>query len=171
MENLSLSRILALWLLVPSAFCVDAKSAVASEWGCEVLLCASSSNPSWHGIPSCQPPMRKLIAAMRGWNFSWPTCPEAGTGAPGFEKYQHCNAGYTAVTGDNGGHGFSRAEANICQKTENPCEGRPWMRHDDGGCSRIVDSYARPLRAQPYYFDIGLSTGSGTSRHYFDLND
>lgn len=45
----------------------------ASEWGCEVLLCASSSNPSWRGVPACRPPMYRLISAMKGWGFSWPT--------------------------------------------------------------------------------------------------
>lgn len=29
--------------------------AQASDWGCEVLLCASSSNPSWRGVPACHP--------------------------------------------------------------------------------------------------------------------
>ena len=54
--------------------------AAASEWGCEVLLCASSSNPSWRGVPACHPPMNRLISAMKKPGFDWPTCPEAGTG-------------------------------------------------------------------------------------------
>ena len=60
----------ATWLSSPDR-------AEASEWGCEVLLCASSSNPSWRGVPACHPPMYRLISAMKGWGFSWPTCPEA----------------------------------------------------------------------------------------------
>ena len=49
----------------------------ASEWGCEVLLCASSSNPSWRGVPACHPPMNRLISAMKKPGFDWPTCHEA----------------------------------------------------------------------------------------------
>jgi hypothetical protein len=58
----------------------------ASEWGCEVLLCASSSDPSWRGVQACHPPMYRLISAMNGWGFKWPTCLEAGTGEPGYER-------------------------------------------------------------------------------------
>lgn len=50
----------------------------ASEWGCKVLLCASSSNPGWRGVPACHPPMYRLISAMKGWGFSWPPCPKLG---------------------------------------------------------------------------------------------
>jgi hypothetical protein len=32
--------------------------AQASEWDCEILLCASSSNPSWRGVSSCHPDAR-----------------------------------------------------------------------------------------------------------------
>ena len=46
--------------------------AAASEWGCEVLLCASSSNPSWRGVPACHPPMTRLISAMKKPGFHWP---------------------------------------------------------------------------------------------------
>lgn len=53
-------------------------SGTASEWGCEVLLCASSSNPSWRGVPACHLPMYRLISAMKRPGFSWPTCPEGG---------------------------------------------------------------------------------------------
>lgn len=50
--------------------------AEASEWGCEVLLCASSSNPSWRGVPACHPPMHRLISAMKGWGFRGPLAPK-----------------------------------------------------------------------------------------------
>lgn len=68
--------------------------AAASEWGCEVLLCASSSNPSWRGVSACHPPMNRLISAMKKPGFDWPTCPEAGTGSPGHERYADCPEGY-----------------------------------------------------------------------------
>jgi hypothetical protein len=57
--------------------------AEASEWGCKVLLCASSSNPSWRGVPACHPPMYRLISAMRRPGFSWPTCPRGRNGQTG----------------------------------------------------------------------------------------
>jgi hypothetical protein len=62
-----------------------APKASASEWGCTILLCAASSNPSWHGVAECRPPMQRLISAMRRSGFSWPTCPEGRTGKPGYE--------------------------------------------------------------------------------------
>ena len=97
--------------------------AEASEWGCEVLLCASSSNPSWRGVPACHAPMYRLISAMGNWGFSWPTCPEAGTGKPGYEAYDDCQQTVTT---------------------------------------------ARPLREDPYYFDIRHDDGNVT-RHWFSL--
>lgn len=130
----------------------------AGEWGCEVLLCASSSNPSWHAVAACHPPMDRLIAAMSSWNFSWPTCPEAGTGKPGYERYADCPSGWT-VGYSQVGQG-SRGEPDLCTKKSGDCSAH-------NGCNGIV-SMARPLREDPYYFD--LSTGEGSiSRHWFDL--
>ncbi|RWL92545.1 MAG: hypothetical protein EOR68_26190 [Mesorhizobium sp.] len=131
----------------------------ASEWGCEVLLCASSSNPSWHGVPACHPPMDRLISAMSGWGFSWPTCPEAGAGPPGYEKYADCPAGWS-VGYSEVGHGM-RSEPDLCvQKGRNTCSRRE-------GCSDTI-SMPRPSRGDPYYFDISAKDGS-VSRHWFNL--
>ena len=47
--------ILASMLSIPFAFYFTSPSQ-ASDWGCEVLLCAASSNPSWHDVASCRPP-------------------------------------------------------------------------------------------------------------------
>ncbi|NEJ83261.1 hypothetical protein GR268_43065, partial [Rhizobium leguminosarum] len=66
-----------------------------ASWGCQVLLCAASQNPSWHGVPYCVPPMTKLIAAMKEPGFSWPICHEANAGKPGRESYEDCPAGTT----------------------------------------------------------------------------
>jgi hypothetical protein len=144
--------------------------ASASEWGCEVLLCASSSNPSWHGVASCHPPMEKLISAMAGWNFTWPACPEAGTGPPGYEKYEPCKTGYAAVYTGNTDHISGTPEGNSCEKIVNVCETQPWLARD-GGCNQVVDSYARPVRDKPYYFDLKSTATGAMSRHYFDLNE
>jgi hypothetical protein len=65
----------------------------ASEWGFEVLLCAASSNSSWRSVSACHAPMSRLISAMNDWGFKWPTCPEAGTGRPGYERFAACPAG------------------------------------------------------------------------------
>ncbi|RTM10857.1 MAG: hypothetical protein EKK31_01255 [Hyphomicrobiales bacterium] len=140
------------------ALSVDVSDAAASEWGCEVLLCASSSDPSWHGVPACHPPMERLIAAMSSWSFTWPTCPEAGIGAPGFERYADCPAGWT-VGYSEVSHG-TRSDPNICVKKGAACGRRD-------SCGDTV-SIPRPFREEPYYFDISDNDGSLT-RHWFNL--
>ena len=68
-----------------------------ASWGCQVLLCAASESPSWHGVPYCVPPMTKLIAAMKLPSFSWPICRQGNAGKPGKEVYEPCPAGWTAT--------------------------------------------------------------------------
>jgi hypothetical protein len=134
--------------------------AEASEWGCEVLLCASSSNPSWRGVPACHPPMNRLISAMGKWGFSWPTCLEAGTGKPGYETYEECPAGWSVgpSSQDHGG-----GQSDVCVQVRNTCPS------DFGrdGCQETV-TMARPLREDPYYFDIRHDNGRLT-RQWFNL--
>ena len=130
--------------------------------GCEVLLCASSSSPSWHGVPACHPPMYRLISAMRGWGFSWPSCPEAGTGKPGYEKYEECPAGWSTGYTEFGMGG--RSEPDICTQTTNTCGARFGGRD---GCTQTV-SMPRPVRDDPYYFDIEHDDG-GSTRRWFNL--
>jgi hypothetical protein len=136
----------------------------ASEWGCEVLLCASSSNPSWRGVPACHPPMNRLISAMYDWGFSWPTCPEAGTGRPGYERYAECPDGWSVGYSDNGRGG--RGEPNLCTQTRDTC-GAPFSWRDD--CRQTV-SMARPVRQEPYFFEIRHDDGQVT-RHWFSLQN
>ena len=133
----------------------------ASEWGCEVLLCASSSNPSWRGVPACHPPMHRLISAMGKWGFSWPTCPEAGTGRPGHERYGECPAGWSVghSTQDRGG-----GQPDLCVQVRNSC---PSGFGGRDGCEQTV-TMSRPLREDPYYFDIRHNDGNLT-RHWFNL--
>lgn len=138
---------------------MHASLAEASDWGCEVLLCATSSSPSWHRIPACRPPMERLVEAMKGWSFEWPACPEAGTGAPGFERYQDCPAGWKV-----GSHGSARglvAVPDLCVKIDPACT------HRDG-CGQ-VRTMPRPLRAEPYYFDLAEANGT-TARHWFSVH-
>lgn len=138
-----------------------ADRAEASEWGCEVLLCASSSNPAWRGVPACHPPMHRLISAMGKWGFSWPTCPEAGAGRPGYEAYDECPAGWS-VGFSNDDH--SGRQGDICVQVHNAC---PSGFGGSDGCEQIV-TMSRPLREDPYYFDIRHDDGNVT-RHWFNL--
>lgn len=136
--------------------------AAASEWGCEVLLCASSSNPSWRGVPACHPPMNRLISAMGKWGFSWPTCPEAGTGKPGYEAYEQCPAGWNVGSSgqDHGG-----GQGDLCVQVRNTCPNGFGGRD---GCEESI-TMSRPLRKDPYFFDIKADDESVT-RHWFNLN-
>lgn len=164
-----------------------ATSARASEWGCEVLLCAASSNPSWRGVASCHPPMQKLLSAMKKPGFSWPTCPEGGAGAPGFEQYAECPAGWSP-TEDNDQLSHRTQGQSLCMRTVNDCGARQsFFRSSNGGrlettkddvtrifsgtssCS-FTEYKARPLRAEPYYFDIEDRQTNKSSRFWFNLN-
>lgn len=142
--------------------------AADAEWGCQVLLCAASSNPSWHGVPYCVPPMLKLIRAMARPHFSWPICPGAGTKAPNYEKYADCPAGYTVGYSSSGGHNSAVRKPDLCLKTINRCGSGSYYRRDGHSCVETI-SQPRPLRAQPYYFDIRQASGT-TQRFWFDLN-
>ncbi|RUM10318.1 hypothetical protein [Rhizobium fabae] len=171
-------------LLALSVFGLPLQAAQGSEWGCEVLLCAASDNPSWHEVESCHPPMERLITAMKRPGFSWPTCPEGGAGKPGYDRYADCPAGWQPVAGDQDyDHGRS-GELSRCSRTVRVCNGRTPQSADSDrqentreGITREFlgrnsceyrEYVARPLRAQPYYFDIKSEQG-GTERHYFDL--
>jgi hypothetical protein len=83
-----------------AALAISPASAKAEDasWGCQILLCAASQSPSWHGVPYCVPPMKRLISAMAKPGFSWPICHEAKAGKPGYEPYEECPAGMTAVS-------------------------------------------------------------------------
>lgn len=141
---------------------------LASEWGCQVLLCASSSNPSWRGVPACHPPMYKLISAMKRPGFSWPTCPEGGAGKPGHEPYADCPAGWAATTDPDSDRRSSLK--SHCAKTVNLCEEsrRAPSGRDGESCMR-TEVMARSLRQDPYYFDIRDETDGTVSRHWFNL--
>ncbi|QCM13753.1 hypothetical protein CFBP6625_25440 (plasmid) [Agrobacterium tumefaciens] len=130
-----------------------------APWGCHVLLCAASSAPSWQGVPSCVPPMTRLIAAMKLPGFSWPTCPQAGTGAPGHEPFEECPTGYKVYEPDDGNGKGSPA---WCKKPD-ICSGRG----SDAIC-KTGEIVPRPIRQDPYYFDIRNSEGQ-SNRHWFNL--
>jgi len=148
-------------ILAAAAWASLTNHAEASEWGCEVLLCASSANPAWRGVPACHPPMYRLISAMKGWGFSWPTCPEAGTGKPGHEAYNECPAGWSVGSSNQDQAG---GQADLCIQVRNTCNSGFGGRD---GCEQTV-TMPRPLREDPYYFDIRHDDGNVT-RHWFNL--
>ena len=151
-----------------------------APWGCQVLLCAASSNPSWHGIAYCKPPMHKLIAAMAKPGFSWPICPSSGTGKPGRETYEECPAGFTVAYSESG-HDGNRSEPNRCEKTDNVCRDRNALKKlgkkiqyrsatadGENSCMQTI-SQPRKRRADPYFFDIKSDQGV-KQRYWFNLN-
>lgn len=158
--------------------------ASASEWGCEVLLCAASSNPSWRGVQACHPPMNRLISAMKRPGFSWPTCPEGGAGKPGYDEFKECPAGWTPISGGESDNGFGSGLSR-CMRTGNECGGfrggQGWRGTDREDSSNITRTYngdsgcdyteymARPRREEPYYFDIEDAETRTSTRHYFQL--
>jgi hypothetical protein len=171
-------------IMIGSAFAAPVMPAKAEDasWGCHVLLCAASQNPSWRGVPYCVPPMSRLIAAMKEPGFSWPICHEANTGKPGHEIYDDCPVGTTVGYSSQGDNGW-RGEPDQCIKTVDVCRS-PGQRGSDAGLRGTVirrsfgdrgDSCVeqiatpRPRRADPYFFDIPNDSGA-KQRFWFNLN-
>jgi hypothetical protein len=184
-----------------AALAISPASAKAEDasWGCQILLCAASQSPSWHGVPYCVPPMKRLISAMAKPGFSWPICHEAKAGKPGYEPYEECPAGMTAVSSRTDGDRpfLGRDDKDQCTKTVNQCSNRAAFRtqfgdsqenerkgvtirqinqnndndlfNRDNGCM-VQITQPRPRRADPYYFDIPNDKGV-KQRAWFNLND
>ncbi|MBB6165655.1 hypothetical protein HNQ72_005503 [Rhizobium wenxiniae] len=157
-----------------------AKSEEAS-WGCQILLCAASQNPSWHGVGYCIPPMTRLISAMKKPGFSWPVCHEANADKPGHEAFDECPAGTTIGYGAQGENGW-QGEPDQCIKTVNLCQslgGRDtstWRRgsssdafYGDSNSCIQQSGTPRPRRADPYFVDIPNDQGV-KQRFWFNLN-
>lgn len=176
--------LLILSVAFPSLLSIPVK---ASEWGCEVLLCAASSSPSWRGVDTCHPPMERLISAMKKPGFSWPTCPEGGAGRPGYEKYAECPTGWAPAAADDvRGQRFSQ-EQSRCARRVTTCErgySYSGFSHDSrtetdaDGVTRVfsgnnsclyMEYKRRPLRSDPYYFDIKDEITGLPSRFWFSL--
>lgn len=154
-----------------------------ASWGCQVLLCAASSNPSWHGVAYCVPPMTRLIAAMSKPGFSWPICHEARAGKPGLEIYGDCPAGTTVGYRSRGSDNGWRGEPDQCIETVDVCrspDGRDTSAESAGltikrrfgrdgeNCIRQIAT-PRPRRADPWFFDIPNDKGV-KERFWFNLN-
>ncbi|MBA8904154.1 hypothetical protein [Phyllobacterium sp. P30BS-XVII] len=164
----------------------SARAADAS-WGCQVLLCAASETPSWHGVPYCVPPMTKLIAAMKLPGFSWPICKEGNAGKPGLEPYEPCPAGWTATGSSSTSEHGSSSQQNVCTRSLGRCNSkatRDLVRNSgvgietqevyaesghNGSSCEVIQTQPRKLRAKPYFFDIPNIKGV-KQRFWFDLN-
>jgi hypothetical protein len=100
-------------------------------------------------------------------NCPWPTCPEGGAGAPGFAKYADCPAGWEPSS--TKGSGSRSQEAQLCVKRDVTCDTGPRKT----GVSPItcigMQTMPRPLRSDPYYFDIKDDASGATERHFFNL--
>lgn len=162
--------------------------AADASWGCQVLLCAASETPSWHGVPYCVPPMTKLIAAMKLPGFSWPICKEGNSGKPGLEPYEPCPAGWTATTSNSSSEHATDNNQNVCTRSLGSCNSKAALQerrkntgdgvetrevyaesgHNGSSCE-LVQTQARKLRDKPYFFDIPNSKGV-MQRVWFDLN-
>jgi hypothetical protein len=142
--------------------------ALASDWGCKVLLCAASDNPSWQSVPSCLPPMYKLIAC-KFKTFGacpWPICPEGGVGKPSHQKYEDCPSGWTAQSSTNArSHG---RELDVCVQRKSDCSAI--IARGDGVASpSCITSMPRSVRTKPFNFQIRNSQTNQVETHWFSL--
>lgn len=146
----------------------------AVSWGCQVVMCAASSQPSWQGVPYCVSPMTKLIAAMKLPGFKWPICSEGNVGKPTYEPYQPCPSGFSSET-----VGEKHSERELCvrvvSKRPDPKEypDASITTEMGGSDDQYVRGYkisqSRKRNKDPYYFDIPNDKG-GKDRFYFNLN-
>ena len=159
--------------LATITFCLSilggaAVPATAGDWGCKVLLCAASDNPSWQSVPSCLSPMYKLIAC-KFKTFGacpWPHCPEGGASKPSYEKYDDCPSGWSPQASSSTGSG--NGELNICVQRRSDCGAKLKQGAGLAGLSCIA-SIPRPLRTKPYNFQIRSSQTNQVEMHWFSL--
>jgi len=163
---------------------MDAKAQDAS-FGCKILLCVASQNPSWQGVSYCVPPVLKLLAIRKVHPGYWPSCPEAGTGKPGYIEYEDCPAGTSpTIINRESGHGGNMRGTPACAKPVQTACSKLYNRDHrvgnsnypenagsyrvGGGCT-TTEIIARPRRKDPYYFDIRDEESGSITRVYFNL--
>ncbi|MDX0371958.1 hypothetical protein GOC23_31135 [Sinorhizobium meliloti] len=110
--------------LAALTFAPTGAKAEDASWGCQVLLCAASQDPSWQGVPYCVPPMKKLIAAMSRPGFDWPICHQAKAGEPGRQEFEDCPAGARPTSSHDGNdNGLRRRnKEDQCVRVVDRCE-------------------------------------------------
>lgn len=121
-------------------------AAYADDWGCEVLMCSMSNNPTWPGVPSCIAPMTRLINARNSaWLFNpfrWPTCEGANATVPQRSNYPECPEGSDSIA-------LSDLSPGCINRTNQ-------------------ETVVLEQRERPWFFDIALDDGT-TTRHWFSL--
>jgi hypothetical protein len=166
---------------------VHSARAQDASFGCKILLCVASQNPSWQGVSYCVPPVLKLLSIRKVHPGYWPACPEAGTHKPGYAEYEDCPAGMTAATiGDSSSHGGNMRNTAVCAKpVQVACttlfnrsrhfgnidylKGDQFRR--DGNTCMTTEIIPRPKRKDPYYFDIRNKETGSVARYYFNLRN
>ena len=133
-----------------------------ASFGCKILLCALSSNPSWTGVPYCGPVMSQLFSILNNGG-SWPSCDAANISPVGYNPYGACPAGSTAVSLTNSRSGSSYADdssGGFCGALTATPSGM------SGGCqsisnvgSQCLAISTRPANPTPYFVDITTATG------------
>ena len=154
-----------------------ARSQESGPWGCEVLLCAVSSNPNWQNVPYCIPPMVKLIQRL-SWGGSWPGCPNSNSQL-GYDPYRPCRDDYYPVMRweTYGSDDGQRRQVHMCQSREpvricymdhsNQRDGE--LRRPREVCYNDYRRYHRVPNPNPYHYDIRNEAGI-IERHSFNLD-
>lgn len=141
-----------------------------ASFGCQVLLCAASSNPSWSGVPYCVPVMHRLFDLLAA-GHSWPTCPEGHASAPGYQPLEDCPQGTAPATRqetDSGSHNSVGQYGIEYRQDDNGAYCAPPNELNSLHWSGPDRATIRQKRVDPYFVDI--STANGTSRFWFSLN-
>ncbi|WP_315929022.1 hypothetical protein [Mesorhizobium sp. SP-1A] len=156
-----------------------------ASFGCKILLCVASQNPSWQGVSYCVPPVLNLLAIRKVHPGYWPSCPEAGTGKPGYAEYEDCPAGTTPTTiNRESGHGSNMRGTPACAKPVQTACSKLYNRDHRVGNSNYqqnaefqrvgnacttTEIIPRTRRKDPYYFDIRNKGIGSVARYYFNL--
>ncbi|MCO5067034.1 MAG: hypothetical protein M9924_21950 [Rhizobiaceae bacterium] len=144
-----------------------------ASFGCKILLCVASQNPSWQGVPYCVPPVLKLLAIRKVHPGYWPSCPEAGTGKPGYAQYEDCPQGWSpySAPGDRPGQFREAARCRIdaSQLPQSVSYNRQRYGGGDGGSiiTATVQIDGKPIQAHiDRVFDDGRGYRTNT---YLDI--
>lgn len=146
-----------------------------ASFGCQVLLCAAASSPSWSGIAYCVPVMESLFHQL-AHGGSWPACPEGNASGLGYEPYYPCPDGTTPMQASQVPSAASVQSAplpltqssngNLCADTSKP---QSLCASGNGGsCQTTYPTTPREVRSEPDYVDI--ASANGTQRFYFSLS-
>lgn len=140
-------------------------TAIASEWGCQVVLCLSNPGGPTQ-FKECVKPIEKLWESLaKGKPF--PTCEEGGISMSkiGYEPYEACPADFylTNITTheEYKDHGRVLHTAVCRHRTQTVKVACDW--DDKGGVNRVCEiPYDTParLRDKPNYIDISYNGGS-----------